>query len=87
VLSATEAGPLHFGYGKESYTYDFDPENGYDATGYFTSRWIWSKPSWQNSPWVARGTNPRIVGGDTIVYDIDDTRTDRSSIKRVGLRF
>ncbi|MFA4842348.1 MAG: ElyC/SanA/YdcF family protein, partial [Candidatus Omnitrophota bacterium] len=39
LLSTTEAGPINFGYGSQSYMFVFDEKTGFDS-------YIYSKPSW-----------------------------------------
>ncbi|OQX79651.1 MAG: hypothetical protein B6D56_06675, partial [Candidatus Omnitrophica bacterium 4484_70.1] len=61
ILSATEAGPLHFGYGEEAYTYKY--KNSLDSSKYV-------KNNWSKSNWLSKTYNRRI-DEEGIVYKVE----------------
>ena len=68
ILSATEAGPLHFGYGSRGYAYKYSSEKGFDATAYTQlSLWSWLKSCfgykidpWEDTQWKAKNFERKI---------------------------
>ena len=92
LSSATEAGPLHFGYGKESYVYKYDPGKGFNSDNYAQLNW-WAKFKsrfglklniWKDSDWVARSSNSRLglfEGNPAVFYDMEDRRAGKEGLR------